>query len=145
MFRRGSFCASALLLWSGAVVAIDRIVLEADEITAPAARIASPRVELNLSGATPSALVTAESVSLSARPADSLTAVRIECGEIVIQEPRFACGAGRLFARGDPLGTIEMGAALLFRSDREVLEAEGRGLAFAGGQLQISGALAADG
>lgn len=145
MFLRASFCASALLLWSGVAGAIDRIVLEANEIAAPAARIIAPRVELNLSGAAPRALVTAEQLSLAAQPAESMSAVRIECGEVTIREPTFACGAGHVSARGGSLKAIEMSASAMFRSDRAVLEAEGRGLSFAGGQLRVAGSLGAEG
>jgi hypothetical protein len=134
-----------LLSWSGSAAAIDRIVLEADEIAAPVARIASPRVELNLSGAAPRVLVTAEQMTLADRPADSLTAVRIECGEITIREPTFACGAGHVFARGGPLGAIDTSASALYRSDRDVFEAQVRGLALAGGELRVAATMDADG
>jgi hypothetical protein len=118
MARYGSSMAVALLLGSGAAGAIDRIVLEAGEISVAGTKIGHARAELDLTGTVPKVAVKAQRLELT-QPRAAFDTLNVSCAEVIVKEPVFACGGGRLTVAGIP-------AQFAARLDAAGWAAEGR-------------------
>jgi hypothetical protein len=131
-------------LASPASFAIDRIVLEVDEITSPATQAAGTSVTLDLSRGEPVAHVRVGRVEVP-QPIGPLSNVQLECTNVYVREPKIACQEGTLTADGGPTKTISLRASGDYDTERRAITARGSELALAGGQLQLSGELDAKG
>jgi len=143
MASRGILTMMALLLWSGAAVAIDRIVLEIGAVSVAGARVSDVAVALDLRPPAPTAVVTAEHLAIS-QPAVAFSEVHIGCTELVIKEPEFFCRRARITARGSPTATIDLHAAAGYDTAKRLFGFKGSNLAAAGGHIRFDGQLASD-
>src|SRR6185369_11871949 len=132
------------LLASPAGFAIDRIVLEVDEVTGPVTQAAGTSVTLDLSRGDPVAQVRIAQVAVPA-PIGPLRNVRIDCTKIYVREPTIACREGTLVADGGPTKNITLKVSTEYDTERRALIARGSELPLAGGQAQFSGAFDATG
>lgn len=135
--------AGALLLLaslaSPASFAINRIVLEVDEITSPATQAAGTSVTLDLARSEPVAHVRVGQVAVPA-PIGPLRNVQLECTRIYVREPTIACREGTLTADGGPTKNIALRVSGEYDTERRAVIARGSELPLAGGQAQFSGA-----
>ena len=134
----------AVLLASPAGFAIDRIVLEVDEVTSPVTQAAAASVTLDLAHGDPVAHVRAAHVAVP-EPIGPLRNVQLECTNIYVLEPRIACREGTLTADGGPTKNISLKVSGEYDTERRSLIARGSELALAGGQAQFSGEVDATG
>jgi len=132
------------LLASPAGFAIDRIVLEVDEVTGPVTQAAGTSVTLDLSRGDPVAQVRIAQVAVPA-PIGPLRNVRVDCTKIYVREPTIACREGTLVADGGPTKNITLKVSTEYDTERRALIARGSELPLAGGQAQFSGAFDATG
>ena len=140
--RGRAWLAVALTLVAASpALAIDRIVLEVGEITAPGAQGGgiTATVDLGTHGA-PSAHVRAVQMEFPA-PLGILRGIELVCGNVTVHEPTFACRDARLSAQGGPTKTISMQAAAAYDSAHGIVSFEGSGFGVAGGVAQFSGRL----
>ncbi len=142
-------CAATALLLLGALAsqasfAIDRIVLEVDEITAPGTQAAGASVTLDLSRGDPVAHVRLARVEVP-EPIGPLRNVQLECTNVSIREPKIACQEGTLTADGGPTKSFSLKVSGDYDTERRAVTARGSELAVAGGQAQLSGELDAKG
>jgi hypothetical protein len=142
------FTAGALLfvglLASPAGFAIDRIVLEVDEITSPATQAAGTSVTLDLARGEPVAHVRVGQVAVPA-PIGPLRNVQMECTNIYVREPTIACREGTLTADGGPTKNITLKVSGEYDTERRAVIARGSELPLAGGLAQFSGSVDAQG
>jgi hypothetical protein len=140
-----AFAALALLAGGPAAQALDAIELEVRELTVAGVQVAGARVRLDVLDDTHTRLrVSARSVPLP-QPGGVLSDLALVCERPVIAEPRFACDAGTLSARGGPLGGLAMKIAAAFDVDTGVASVRGSGQQIAGSQLSFEGELGARG
>ena len=132
------------LLASPAGFAIDRIVLEVDEVTGPATQAAGTSVTLDLSRGDPVAEVRIAQVAVPP-PIGPLRNVQVTCTKIYVREPTIACREGTLVADGGPTKNITLNVSTEYDTERRALIARGSELPLAGGQAQFSGAFDATG
>jgi hypothetical protein len=142
-------CATAVLLLvaslaSPASFAIDRIVLEVDEITGPATQAAGTSVVLDLARGDPVAHVRVGQVAVPS-PIGPLRNVQLECTNIYVREPTIACREGTLTADGGPTKNITLKVSGEYDTERKAVIARGSELPLAGGLAQFSGAFDANG
>src|SRR5262245_49707377 len=103
----GALLFVALAARSTASFAVDRIVLEVDEITSPATQAAGTSVALDLTRGEPVAHVRVGQVAVPA-PIGPLRNVQVECTKIYVREPTIACREGTLTADGGPTKNIAL-------------------------------------
>lgn len=132
-----------VLLWvamlaSPASFAVERIVLEVDEITSPVTQAAGTSVTLDLARGEPVAHVRVGLVDVPS-PIGPLRNVRLECTRLYVHEPTIACREGTLTADGGPTKNIAMKVSGEYDTDRSAVIARGSELALAGGLAQFSG------
>ena len=135
------FCAAALLfaLASPASFAVDRIVLEVDEISVPGATQAGgTSVTLDLSHGNPVAHARVAHIEVP-QPIGPLRNVQLECTSLYVYEPKVACREGRLTADGGPTKSISLKVAAEYDTEHASATAQGSELPLAGGQAQFSG------
>lgn len=142
--RLARLCAAGALLLlaslaSPASFAINRIVLEVDEITSPATQAAGTSVTLDLARSEPVAHVRVGQVAVPA-PIGPLRNVQLECTRIYVREPTIACREGTLTADGGPTKNIALRVSGEYDTERRAVIARGSELPLAGGQAQFSGA-----
>ena len=146
---RARLCAAAALLWVGLLAsptgfAIDRIVLEVDEVTAPGTQAGAASVTLDLAQGDPVAHVRVGHVAVP-EPIGPLRNVQLECTNIYVLEPRIACREGTLTADGGPTKNISLKVSGEYDTERHSVIARGSELPLAGGQAQFSGEFDAKG
>src|ERR1044072_8125386 len=131
------FGAAAALLWvtllaSPASFAVERIVLEVDEITSPATQAAGTSVTLDLSRGEPVAHVRVGQVAVPA-PIGPLRNVQMECTKIYAREPTIPCREGTLTADGESRKNNELKVPGEYDTERQAVIARGSELPLAGG------------
>jgi hypothetical protein len=126
-------------LASPASFAIDRIVIEVDEITSPATQAAGTSVTLDLARGEPVARARVGQVAVPS-PIGPLRNVQLECTKIYVREPTIACREGTLTADGGPTKNIALKVSGEYDTERRAMIARGSELPLAGGQAQFSGA-----
>jgi len=137
-------CAAAALLYAGllaspAAPAIDRIVLEVDEVTVPGTtQAAGASVTLDLARGEPVAHVRVGQVEVP-EPIGPLRNVQLECTNIYVVEPHIECREGTLTADGGPTKNIALKVSGEYDTERHSVIARGSELPLAGGQAQFSG------
>jgi hypothetical protein len=136
-------CAAAALLLvalaaTPASFAIERIVLEVDEITSPATQAAGTSVTLDLARGEPVAHVRVGQVAVP-QPIGPLRNVQLDCTKVYVREPEIACREGTLTADGGPTKKIALKVSGEYDTERHAVIARGSELALAGGQAQFSG------
>ena len=133
---------AALALALAAVVpahAIDRIELDIGAVSTPALRADGIRAALVLGEHAPESIsVGIERVDAGAR-LGSLRGVWIDCRAPIVREPRFACPAAQVKARGTPLGATAFRASADFASDTRALAFRATGIPLAGGHATVTG------
>src|SRR4051812_15843081 len=95
------------LLASPAGFAIDRIVLEVDEVTAPGTQAAAPSITLDLARSEPVAHVRVAHIAVP-EPIGPLRNVQLECTNIYVLEPKIECREGTLTADGGPTKNLSL-------------------------------------
>jgi hypothetical protein len=126
-------------LASPASFAIDRIVIEVDEITSPATQAAGTSVTLDLTRGDPVAHARVGQVAVPS-PIGPLRNVQLDCTKIYVREPTIACREGTLTADGGPTKNIALKVSGEYDTERRAMIARGSELPLAGGQAQFSGA-----
>src|ERR1044072_112130 len=119
------FGAAAALLWvtllaSPASFAVERIVLEVDEITSPATQAAATSVTLDLARSEPVAHVRIGQGAVPA-PIGPLRNVQVECTKIYVREPSIACREGTLTADGGPTKNITLKVSGEYETERQAV------------------------
>jgi hypothetical protein len=135
-----------VLLMSAACesVAIDRLVLEAAEVSAPGVNLSRAVVTLDLTargGPQLHARAAAANVSGVSEHLGAFQDVDIRCPEIVVKEPRFACRGANISALGGPTGAVSLRAAAELNNARGLITFNGADLSFAGGFVSGHGTL----
>ena len=141
--RWGRLCLPALLLAlaSPASFAVDRIVLEVDEISVPGVtQVGGASVSLDLLRSGPVARARAAYVEVP-QPIGPLRNVQLECASVYVYEPKVACREGRLTADGGPTKTLSLKVSGEYDTAHESVTAQGSELPLAGGLAQFSGQL----
>lgn len=129
----------ALTLASPAAFAIDRIVIEVDEISVPGTtNVTSASMTLDLARGRPVARAQAMYIEVP-QPIGPLRNIRIECTDVHVREPKIACREGKLTAEGGPTKNIALDVAAEYDTATASATAQGAGLALAGGEAQFSG------
>lgn len=126
------------LFASPAALAIDRIVLEVDEVTLPGTNAVGTSMTLDLTRGRPVARGQAMHVEVP-QPIGPLRNVQIECTDVYVREPKISCREGKLTAQGGPTKNIELNVSAEYDTVTESATAQGAGLALAGGEAQFSG------
>jgi hypothetical protein len=85
--------------------AIDRIVLEVDEISVPGTHMAGATMTLDLTRGRPVARGRVMHLEVP-QPIGPLRNVQIECTDVYVREPKIACREGKLTADGGPTRKI---------------------------------------
>ena len=132
------------LLASPAGFAIERIVLEVDEVTAPGTQAAASSVTLDLARSEPVAHVRVAHVAVP-EPIGPLRNVQLDCTNIYVLEPKIECREGTLTADGGPTKNISLKVSGEYDTERRSVIARGSELPLAGGQAQFSGEVDAKG
>ncbi len=134
-------CAGALLFAfaSPASFAVDRIVLEVDEISVPGAtEVAGASVTLDLSHGSPVVRARVAHVEVP-QPIGPLRNVQLECTNLYVREPKVACREGQLTADGGPTRNISLKVAAEYDTVHASATAQGSELPLAGGLARFSG------
>jgi hypothetical protein len=117
-------------------VAIDRLILEAAEVSGPGVNLSKAVVTLDLAtrgGPQLRARAASANVSGVSENLGAYRDVEIRCPEIVVKEPRFACRGANISALGGPMGSVSLRAAAELNTARGLLTVDGADLAMAGG------------
>lgn len=131
-----------LLLFAPAAPAIDRILFEADGVELPGTASArAVRASLVLQPGGQTALQADVTRLLLPTAGLELGKLHLRCATLQIEEPRFACGGGRLSAGQSPLGMVQANLNASYHSGRQHAQLQLRQLALAGGTAQIDAAL----
>ena len=131
----------AALLVTPAAHAIDSIVLEVRELTVAGVPMTGVQARLDLvSDQRTRVTLNAREMALP-DPAGKLQDFALNCDQPVIAEPRFGCEAGRLTAKGGPLGSLDMQMSAVMRSDTGVTSFSGKGVKIAGTTASFEGTL----
>jgi hypothetical protein len=128
----------ALALASPVAHAIDRIVVEVDEIAVPGTTAAGTSVTVDLARGRPVAHGHVMHVEVP-QPIGPLRNVRIECTDMYVREPKIACREGQLAADGGPTKHIALRVSAEYDTASESATAQASGLAVAGGEARFSG------
>lgn len=124
MAWRGTLWTTILLLWAAHASAIDRIVLEVDEISMAGTRVSGAALDLDLTSRAPTMVAKAQRFELT-QPRIALSDIALECADLVIKEPSFACKRARVAAVVGTAGTITLQAAAGYDTSQKTLSAEG--------------------
>jgi len=62
------------------------------------------------------------------KPGTTYSDVDINCSDLLIKQPQFACNQGSIAARGGPTGQIAMNAAAAYDTSNEAVSVSGSGL-----------------
>lgn len=134
-------CTALLLaLAAPASPALERITLEAAGASLAGVRAQDVRATLDLTAAAPRATVQVAKVHLG-EPVGALQRVSVDCDELIVREPRFACGAGRLAARGGPTGAVASPMRIEYDSEAGTLDVQLTRIAVAGSPARVAGRL----
>jgi hypothetical protein len=124
----------ALALWSPAD-GIEKVVFEADEIVVGGTQVSNANVTLDLrSGASPTLHARAPKLGV-------LRDFALDCTDVVIKEPVFACKAAHVVAKGGPTGGIDAHAFAAYNTDAGSLKFGLDRLSVAGGHVWMDGSL----
>lgn len=126
-------------LWAPAALALDAIVLEAREVRVADLDIRGVSARLDLVADAKTRVTVSAAAADLPSPVGKMTALALVCDEPVIAEPRFACDAGTLSARGGPTGRIRMRVRGAVDTDSGVATFAGDGLKFAGTTVKFAG------
>ena len=96
------------LLAPGMAHAVDGIALEVRELTVAGIPVESASVRLDIIDEQRTRLTLGAAAATLPDPAGKLTSLLLVCDSPVIAEPRFACDAGKLTARGGPTRAVNM-------------------------------------
>ena len=134
-----------LALFAPAAPAIDRVVFEAAAVeVAGVARAHGVSATLQLQPQNRAALqATVTQLQLSTAGLD-LRQLRLQCATLQVEEPRFACGRGRLAVGQSPLGALQAAIDASYHSIRQHAQLQLQQLALAGGALQVNAELVRD-
>ncbi|MGQ0835077.1 MAG: hypothetical protein ACT4O5_09200 [Gammaproteobacteria bacterium] len=139
--RRLTLLAATATMGIGALPAhaIDRIELEIGSLAAPAVGAAGIRVELALPREAPATATVQISSVDAGELVGALKDMSVECGELIVREPRFACPQARVSARGGPTGALAFRGHADYRSDAGAFTFAASGLALADGRVSLEG------
>jgi hypothetical protein len=124
-----------LLALSTPGFAIDRIVFEADEITASGAKATDVSATLDLSNDT------VPTLRVEAKRASVLRDVALNCTDLLVKEPLFACRAAHITIKQSPLGPVDAHAFATYHSVSSMLTFGVSQLSLAGGSAHLEGSL----
>jgi hypothetical protein len=124
--------------------AIDRVVLEVGQLSTASVQASGATIVLDVSPRPDSSSPTLRTRIAQLRlPAAGTTYSDIEigCTDLLVKQPQFACNQGSIAARGQPIGQIEMNAALTYDSANGAVSFSGSGLKLAGATTRFNGRL----
>jgi hypothetical protein len=124
-------CGVLLSLAALPAFAIDSIVFEADEIAARGTKVSKPSVTLDLRSS-PAVRVRVDQVS-------ELRDVTLNCTDLVIKEPLFACRAAHVTIPHSRIGPLDVRASAAYHTDSSLLTFGVNKLAIAGGTAHLDG------
>ena len=126
------------LLWAigcaAPAFAIDRIVIEADELTVPGTTAEEVAVTLDLTRASPT-------MHAQVNQATRASGITLDCASLIVKEPVFACRDARVSIKKSALGPVRAQAFAEYNTDSSVLSFGLDRLAIAGGKVQALGSL----
>jgi hypothetical protein len=140
MMCRGILGITLFSWWASSATAIDRVVVEAEQLSVAGIQASGATIELDLTSDAPTVAIKLERL-YSLQSAASLSKLSIACGEVIVKEPQFACRRAQLSAADGPFGAIDARVAAAYDTTRKTLSLEGSGLALAGGRLRMTGQL----
>lgn len=137
-----SLALFALVLgYASRAFAIDQIVLEADEIAAHGARASNVAVILNVA-ANPAPTLSARIKQVRlVQPVGNLRELALDCMNLVVKEPLFACRAAHVTIAHGPAGPVDARAFAAYQTDSSLLKFGVSKLAIAGGVVRIEGSM----
>src|SRR6201999_3768921 len=119
--------------------AIDRVILEVGQLSTAGVQAKSATITLDVST---QPKVRAEVGQLHlVQPNNTYSDVDIECIDLLIKEPLFACYHGSVAARGGPTGQIAMNTAATYDTSNGAVSVSGSELKLAGATTRFAGKL----
>jgi hypothetical protein len=119
--------------------AIDRVILEVGQLSTAGVQANSATISLDVS-TQPKVRVQAAQLHL-VQPNNTFSDVDINCIDLLIKEPLFACYHGSVAARGGPTGQIAMNAAGSYDTSNGAVSISGSELKIAGATTRFAGKL----
>jgi hypothetical protein len=124
--------------------AIDRVTLEFGQLSTAAVQAKSATITLDLTrrpdSGSPTVDVRAAQLRLIEQGA-TYTDLDINCTDLLIEQPQFACKQGSIAARGGPTGQIAMNAAATYDTSTGAVSISGSGLKVAAAVTRFDGKL----
>jgi len=119
--------------------AINRVILQVGQLSTASVQARSATMTLDI---TPEGSPTVHvQVAQVARSGTTYSDVDIDCSELLIKQPQFACNQGSIAARGGPTGQIAMNAAAAYDTSNGAVSVSGSGLKVAGAVTRFDGKL----
>ena len=141
--RSGKSGAALLLLFglAPAAEAVDAIVLEVGELRVAGIPVEAASARLDLLSDKQTRVTLKARAATLPDPAGKLSDLLLVCTSPVIAEPRFGCEAGRLTARGGPIGSIDAAMTAVMNTQTGITTFSGSGLKLAGTTATFDGRL----